>query len=118
MFARLMVPVLVVATVSFAVPRQVYAVSWGTHSPASDEQRELIDQLDRRLRSCEDAPPRPLVLKPSLEVFPKALRLKVVVMRSSDRAVLGSITTRAAGASRNAQLRAVASQVCREASQL
>lgn len=103
MMARsLLLAVLISSLTSLAVPREV------------DDRRALTDQVDRQLRACGTS----LVLKPSLEVFPRALRLKVVVLRSADRAVLGSITTRAAGSSRDAQLRAMVAHVCREAGQL
>ncbi|MFO0593775.1 MAG: hypothetical protein U0228_00655 [Myxococcaceae bacterium] len=99
--SRLVALVALVSSVALAVPRQV-------------EERALFEQVDERLRSCNQS----LVLRPSLDVLPGALRLKVVVVRSADRAVLGSITTRASGASREAQLRAVTTQACREARQL
>lgn len=87
-----------------------------TSLAVTDDQRALTDQAARELRACSARPS--LVLKPSLEVFPQALRLKVVVLRSADRSVVGSITTRAAGSSRAAQLRAAVAHVCREAGQL
>jgi hypothetical protein len=46
------------------------------------------------------------------------LRLNVVVLRSADRKFLGSISTKAAGSSRDAQLKAIVTHVCREAEQL
>jgi hypothetical protein len=76
-----------------------------------DEARSLNDQVDQQLRTCRTAH----VLKPRLEVLPQALRLKVVVLRGSDRAVLGSITTKAGGSNRTAQVRALVAHVCREA---
>jgi hypothetical protein len=120
MFARLvLVPVLLTAAVALAIPRPAYSVRWGREAVSSDEARTLIDQVDRRLRTCDDAPPRaPLVLEPRLAVFPRALELKVLVTRSGDRTVLGSITTRTASSNRDAQLRALVAQVCREAGQL
>jgi hypothetical protein len=101
MFTRLAILSMLISSLSLAV---------------ADDQRVLTAQVDRQLRACSGGPSR--LLKPSLELYPRALQLKVVVLRSTDRAVLGSITTRAAGSSRDAQLRAVVAHVCREAGQL
>jgi len=114
-----LVPVLFAAAVSLAVPRPAYSVKWGREAISSDETRTLIDQVDRRLRTCDDAPPRSaLVLEPRLAAFRGALELKVRGTGNADGTGLGSITTRAAGSSRAAQLRALVAQVCREAGQL
>jgi len=120
MFARLVLFAgLLVASVSLAVPRRAYVVAWGREGAESEEQRALIDQVDRRLRNCgEGTGSQTVVLKPSLEIFPRALKLNVVVMRSADRKFLGSISTKAAGSSRDAQLRAIVTRVCHEADQL
>jgi hypothetical protein len=99
--SRLVVVVALLSAVALAAPRP-------------SEEGGLLEQVDLRLRSCSPS----LTLRPSLDVLPSALRLKVVVVRSADRTVLGSITTRASGASRQAQLRAVTTHVCREANQL
>ena len=101
MSARLASFLVLLSTAALALPR-----------PA--EERALIEAVGQHLRSCQPS----LVLQPSLDVLPRALRLKVVVVRPADRAVLGSITTRASGSSREAQLRAVTSHVCREAKHL
>lgn len=99
--SRLIIFVAMISAVALATPR-------------SPDESALLDQVDQRLRTCSPS----LTLRPSLDVLPTALRLKVVVVRSADRTVLGSITTRASGASRQAQLRAVTTHVCREANQL
>ncbi|MCC6338039.1 MAG: hypothetical protein IT380_29105 [Myxococcales bacterium] len=57
-----------------------------------------------------------IVLTARLEVLPGAVRLHVVGLRGAERALLGTISTRASGSSRAAQLRAVVKQVCLEAS--
>jgi hypothetical protein len=98
MIARpVLLAVLISSLTSFGAPR--------------DDARSLNDQVDRQLRECRTS----LVLKPKLEVLPQALKLKVLVMRGTDRAVLGSITTKAGGSNRTAQVRALVAQVCREA---
>lgn len=98
MIARpVLLAVLISSLTAFGAPRE--------------ETRSLNDQVDQQLRACRTAH----VLKPKLEVLPQALRLKVVVLRGSDRAVLGSITTKAGGSNRTAQVRALVAHVCREA---
>jgi hypothetical protein len=103
----------VVGTLASAGPRRVCVVTWASGADQSAEQRALIAQVDRRLRDeCGDG----IEVKPSLEVFPRALKLNLVVLR--DRRLLGTISTKAAGSSREAQLRAVVTRVCHEADQL
>ena len=111
--------VLLVGMIASATPRRVYEVSWGRSGDASAEQRALIEQADRglrdELRRCVEGPAtEAIVLKPSLEVSPRTLRLSLVVMRSADRKLLGTISARASGSSRDAQLRAIFTRVCRE----
>ena len=115
--------VLLVAMIASATPRRAYEVSWGTVGDASAEQRALIDQVDRGLRDelqrCDVGPTTDaVVLRPSLEISPRALKLSLVVMRSAERKLLGTISTKASGSSRDAQLRAIFARVCRETSLL
>lgn len=59
-----------------------------------------------------------ILLKPRLEIFPKALELNVVGVRGADQKLLGTISMRAAGSSRQAQLKALVTRACAEADQL
>ena len=119
MRARLVFGVLLLAgtLVSAAgAPRRVYVVTWGqTELPA--EGRALNEQFDRQLRVelarrgatvIESGDSRAaIVLRPSLEVLAKGIRLNLVGVRSTDQKLLGSVTMKAAGSSREAQLRAI-----------
>lgn len=129
MLARLsMCAVLLAGTLVGAVtaPRRVYVVTWGADRHGSSESRALIAQADRQLREelrrrgaavIEGQATRAaIVLKPSLEILPGALKLNLVGVR--DQKLLGTISTRAAGSSRNAQLRAIVGRACLEADQL
>jgi hypothetical protein len=114
--------------VSGAAPRRIYVVSWGNPVDASPERRSLIEEVDRQLRDelrrrgASVVEGRTLssaiVLKPSLEVFPRALTLNLVGVRSADQQLLGTISTRAAGSTRAAQLRAIVARACVEADEL
>ena len=98
-------------------------MSWASTGEASPERSALIAQADRQLREelrrrgasvVEGQGLRAaIVLKPSLEVFPRALKLSVVGVR--DQKLLGTISTRAAGSNRDAQLRAIVNRACVEA---
>ncbi|MDP1825829.1 MAG: hypothetical protein Q8L48_21380 [Archangium sp.] len=129
MSARLaLFAVLLAGTFAVAAPRRVYVVSWGRDGEETVEQRALIEQVDRRLRDelrrCGaavvegPATSSAIVLRPSLEIFPRALKLSLVGVRGGDRKLLGIFSTRAAGSSRDAQLRAIVTRVCRDADQL
>ena len=114
--------VLLVGMIASANPHRVYEVSWGKEGDAPAEQRALIDQVDRglrdELRRCAEGPADAVILRPSLEISPRSLKLSLVVMRSADRKLLGMISAKASGSSRDAQLRAIFARVCREASLL
>ena len=106
---------------SSARPQRVYVVKWGSGIDASPERRALTEQLDRQLRdelrrrgaSVVEQSVQAIVLKPSLEIFPRALKLNLVGVR--DQKLLGTISMKAAGSNREAQLRAVVNQACLEA---
>lgn len=127
MLARLVFGALLLtgACVTAAAPQRVYVVTWAGASQASAEQRALVAQADVQLREelrrrgalvgASDTRAA-IVLTPSLEVFPTGLRLNLVGVR--DRSLLGTISTRASGSTREAQLRAVVQRACREADQL
>lgn len=130
MLARLaLVAVLLGASsVCAASQGRVYALRWERGVDLSPERRALIEQVDRRLRdelrrrgatvvdsTSESAV---IVLTPSLEVLPRGLSLKLVGVRGLDRRVLGAVSMRASGGSRDAVLRAIVARACLEADQL
>lgn len=129
MIARLaLVAALLVSTGSSAIssPR-VYALAWSREAGATPERRELVAQVDRQLRDelerrgasvVEAAGPSTIVLKPNLEVLPTAMRLEVIGVRGVDQKLLGTISAKASGASRSAQLKALVKRVCAESEQL
>lgn len=128
MLTRLALTALLLAAplASSASARRVYVVTWSSGADASPERRGLIEQADRQLRDelrrrgafVVDAQTSAatIVLKPSLEIFPRALELNLVGVR--DQKLLGTISTRAAGSNRDAQLRAIVNRACVEADQL
>lgn len=103
-----------------SAPRRVYVVRWAAVGE-SVESRALVAQADRQLRdelmrrgaSVVEQSSQAIVLKPSLEVFPRALKLNVVGVR--DQRLLGTISTKAAGSNREAQLKAIVGRACVEA---
>ncbi len=120
----LSVVLLAASSVSALSTRRVYAVSW-SDSATSPEQRELSRQIDRELRAAlrqrgafvvESRVATAIVLKPSIEVWPKALKLNVVGVR--DRKLLGTISAKAAGSTRDAQVKALVARASAEAEQL
>ncbi|MFZ5446158.1 MAG: hypothetical protein ACOZQL_39590 [Myxococcota bacterium] len=127
MSARLsLVSLLLLASWSSASSRREYVVRWQREGELGSERRELVEQADLQLRDALrrcgaavlDGEPTPttIVLRPRLEVLPGGLLLRVVGLR--DEKLLGTIATKATGASRRAQVRAVVSRVCDEASRL
>lgn len=129
MFARFALgTLLLVGTLgSAATAPKVYAVSW-SQVEGSSERRALTEQIDRQLRDelrrrgatvvDVNAAGSAILLKPRLEIFPRALELNVVGVRGADRKLLGTISMRAAGSSRQAQLKALVTRACAEADQL
>lgn len=127
MLARLVLGAVVFTslTASAATPVRAYVVRWAGGD--SGEARALVAQLDAKFREAlalhgaaviDAARPghKAVVLTSRLEVLPGALRLEVVGLR--DRAVLGTFSLKASGASRAAQVRALAKQATLEAVQL
>jgi hypothetical protein len=124
-----MVGVLLAATVVFgAPPRRVYVVTSPNPGGLSAESRALRAQFDLQLREelkrrgatvidQQDSRTRAIVLRPRLEVLPQGLSLNLVGIRSGDRKLLGSISVKAGGSSREAQLRAIVKHACFEAGQ-
>ena len=131
MFARLALVAVLLASASVVAASQkgrVYAVRWERGGDLSAERRALIEQVDRRLRDElrrrgatvveGSSGAAVIVLTPSLEVLPKGLSLKLVGVRGLDRRLLGAVSMRASGGSRDAVLRAIVARACLEADQL
>jgi hypothetical protein len=101
--------------------RKVYVVDWADATEGSAERRALVAQADRQLRAelqrcgsvIEGQSARAIVLKPSLEIFPSALKLSLMGLRNQK--LLGTVSMKAAGSNREAQLRAIVSRACIEA---
>ncbi len=103
-----------------SAPQKVYVVRWQSGSQSAEARaliaqadRQLRDELQRRGASVVENARTAIVLKPSLEIFPKALKLNVIGVR--DQKLLGTISMRAAGSNRDAQLKAIVSRACAEA---
>lgn len=125
MLTRLAIGVVVLgASLAPAAPAaRVYVVQWSDavkHDALTQEvDRALRDELGGRGATVVDRHRAgAIVLSTRLEVLPGALRLDVVGVRGSDRAVLGTFSLKASGASRAAQVRALAKQATLEAAQL
>lgn len=107
-----------------APPARVYVVQWAGAAAGQDAltqqlDRALKDELSRRGAAVVERPRAgAVVLSARLEVLPRGLALEVLGLRAADRAVLGTISTKASGASRAAQVRAVARRVGAEAALL
>ena len=120
MLAHLILSAVLVGGTVTEGPKRVYVVSWadGAQAPLAQQvDRQLRDELSRRgatvVEQCTAT--RAIVLKPSLEVTAKGMKLSVVGVRQQDRAVLGTVSTKVAGSSRAAQLKALVSRTCDEA---
>lgn len=109
-------------------PRRVYLVTSplpGGLSPESLALRaefefQLRDELRRRgatVLERQDERVSAIVLRPRLEILPRGLSLELVGVRSGDKKLLGSISVKAGGATREAQLKALVRHACFEASQ-
>lgn len=119
---------LLAATVSAAEPaRRVFVVTGVSAGDGSAERRAIVEQFDRRFRdelhrrgatvTDQKDTQAAILLRPSLEVLPRGLKLNLVGSRTADQKLLGSISAKASGASRNAQLRALVTRACLEAEQ-
>ena len=116
------------AVLAAAPTARVYVVVSSRPAGLSPESRELKDQFELQLRDelrrggatvIDQQNPHvvAIVLRPRLEVLPKGLSLNLVGVRSGDQKLLGSISVKAGGATREAQLRALVRHACFEASQ-
>ena len=101
-------------------PRKVYVGRWQSSSESAEGRaliaqadRQLRDELQRRGASVVESARAAIVLKPRLEIFPRARKLNVIGVR--DQRLLGTISMKAAGSSRDAQLKAIVSRACAEA---
>lgn len=121
--------VLLAASVGFAdPPRRIYLVSSPMPGGLSPESRALREEFELQLRAelrrrgatvleQQDERVPAIVLRPRLEVLPRGLSLNLVGVRSGDKKLLGSISVKAGGATREAQLKALVRHACFEASQ-
>lgn len=108
-----------------APPRRVYCLTWGTTTDASTEGLALTAQLDRQLRDelqrrgalvlDHDEARGAILLRPRLDVSARGLELNLVGMRGADRQLLGSVSMKASGSSRKAQVKAIVKRACLEA---
>ena len=108
-------------------PRRVYALTSVSTSDASSEGRALTAQIDSQLREelhrrgalvIDGEDPRAaIILRPRLDVSERGLELNLLGVRSSDRQLLGNVSMKATGSSRNAQVRALVRRACLEADQ-
>ena len=119
---------LLAATLVHAAEPRVYVVAWGKTVERTAEKRAVVEQFDRALRDelrrrgatvlgPNDRSPA-IVLRPRLEISSKGLKLNLVAVRSGDQELLGSICVKAAGSSRDAQVRALVTRACLEADDL
>ncbi|MDP1826260.1 MAG: hypothetical protein Q8L48_23535 [Archangium sp.] len=116
---------LLAATLAHAAEPRLYVLTLATSADASPERRVLIEQFDRRLRAeLRDRGATVLdkkdhraavVLAPRLDVSKRGLKLNLVGLRSADQKLLGSVTMKASGSSRDAQLRAIVTRAGLEA---
>lgn len=133
MFARLALGLaLLTATSVNAVSRsRIYVISAATRGPAAENELnarvrvQMRHELEKRgafvidvVDYLDGAAPSAIMLRPSVEILPSALQLNVVGVRAADQKLLGTISAKASGASREAQVRALVARACAEAEQL
>lgn len=120
---------LLAGTFVFATPRRVYVLTWAHAADTTPECRAVSEQFDRQLREelrrrgatvidRQDARTAAIILRPNLELLPQGLKLNVLAVRSGDRKILGNISVKAGGSTREAQLRAIVQHACSEANEL
>lgn len=133
MFARLALGLaLLSATTVNAVSRtRFYVISEAARGKGAETdlnarvRAQMRTELEKRgafvldVRDYIDgAAPSAIVLRPSVEILPSALQLNVVGLRAADQKLLGTISAKASGANRDAQVKALVSHACAEAEQL
>jgi hypothetical protein len=90
--------------------------SLDAHGVAADIDTALRQALRQRGDEVLEAPRHDaIVLRPSVVVEDRAVRLKVVGVDGATRQVLGAISLRAAGTRRDAVVRALVNRACLEA---
>ncbi|MCU0697458.1 MAG: hypothetical protein MUC96_13105 [Myxococcaceae bacterium] len=101
---------------------RAWVLRWDTTSSldaqgvVADIDAGLREALRQRGGEVLEAPRKDaIVLRPSVVVEDRAVRLKVVGVDAVTRQVLGSISLRAAGPRRSAVVRALVSRACAEA---
>lgn len=127
MFARLALGLaLLMATSVNAVSRsRIYVISAATRAQGATNELnarvrvQMRHELEKRGAFVLDVEaPTAIVLRPSGEILPSALQLNVVGVRAADQKLLGTISAKASGASRDAQVKALVVRACAEAEQL
>lgn len=85
----------------------------------SGDQQALAQQLDVGIRDqlarCGGTEKGTITLQPRLDVTPDAMSLHMLGVRSVDQQVLGNFSLRAAGSTREKQIKGLVSRVCAEA---
>jgi hypothetical protein len=101
---------------------RAWVLHWDTtssldaHGVAADIDTALRQALRQRGGEVLEAPRHDaIVLRPSVVVEDRAVRLKVVGVDGATRQVLGAISLRAAGTRRDAVVRALVNRACLEA---
>jgi hypothetical protein len=120
------------ATSVNAVSRsRIYVITAGKRAPQAENElnarvrSQMRVELERRgalvadlVEYIDGTVPSAIVLRPSVEILPSALKLNVVGTRAGDQKLLGTISAKASGANRDAQVKALVSRACAEAEQL
>ena len=128
MRTRLLLGALLIATglaCTASSPRRLYRVTWASAVAATPEGPALTAQFDRQLRDelqrrgailIDSQDPRAaIILRPNLSVTARGLELNLAGVRSADQQLLGSVSMKATGSSRNAQVEALVKRACVEA---
>ncbi len=120
------------ATSVNAVSRtRIYVITAGKRAPQTESElnarvrSQMRVELERRgafvadvVEYIDGTLPAAIVLRPSVEILPSALQLNVVGTRAGDQKLLGTISAKASGSNRDAQVKALVSRACAEAEQL
>lgn len=120
------------ATSVNAVSRsRIYVITAGKRTQQAENElnarvrSQMRVELERRgalvadvVEYIDGTVPSAIVLRPSIEILPSALKLNVVGVRAGDQKLLGTISAKASGANRDAQVKALVSRACAEAEQL
>jgi hypothetical protein len=120
------------ATSVNAVSRsRIYVITAGKRAQQAENElnarvrSQMRTELERRgafvadvMEYIDGTLPSAIVLRPSVEILPSALQLNVIGTRAGDQKLLGTISAKASGSNRDAQVKALVSRACAEAEQL